>query len=68
MADEPDNREPSQEETQIFKHLLALQPHCNVDPYLRALAAYLSRDLEFLAFFRDPDNRAAIFVEFEYRT
>ena len=61
------NREPSQEETQIFNHLLALQSHCNVDLYPRALAACLASDPEFLAFFRDPDNRAPDF-EFEYRT
>ena len=67
MADQLDNRQPSQEETQIFNHLLALQPHCNADLYPRALAACLARDPEFLAFFRDPDNRAPDF-EFEYRT
>ena len=31
IADHLDNREPSQEETQILKHLLAMQPHCNVN-------------------------------------
>ena len=67
MADKLDNCEPSHEETQILNHLLALQPHCNVDRYTRALSAFLARDPEFLAFFRDPDNRAPDF-EFEYRT
>ena len=67
MVDQLDNQQPSQEETQIFNHLLALQPHCNDDLYPRALAACLARDPEFLAFFRDPDNRAPDF-EFEYRT
>ena len=67
MADKLDNRQPSQEETQIFNHLLALQPHCNADLYLRALSDCLARDPEFLAFIRDPDNRSANF-EFEYRT
>ena len=56
MADKLDNRQPSQEETQIFNHLLALQPHCNAHLYPRAFAACLTRDPEFLAFFRDPDN------------
>ena len=64
MADKLDNREPSQEDTQILNHLLALQPHCNVDLYLCAPADCLARDQEFLAFFRDPDNRAPDF-EFE---
>ena len=67
MVDKLDNREPSQEETRIFNHLLALQTHCNVDLYPRALAACLARDPEFIAFFRDPDNRAPDF-EFEYQT
>ena len=67
MVDTLDNQQPSQEETQIFNHLLALQPHCNVDLYPCALAACLARDPEFLAFFHDPDNRAPDF-EFEYRT
>ena len=68
MVDKLDNRlTSSQEETQVFNHLLALQPHCNADLYPRALAACLARDPEFLAFFRDPDNRAPDF-EFEYRT
>ena len=61
MADKLDNRQTSQEELQIFNHLLALQPHCNADLYPRALAACLTRDPEFLAFFRDPDNRAPHF-------
>ena len=61
------NCQPSQEELQIFNHLLALQPHCNADLYPRALADCLARDPEFLAFFRYPDNRAPDF-EFEYRT
>ena len=67
MADKLDNRQPSPEETQIFNHPLALQPHCNADLYPRALAACLARDPEFLAFFRDPDNRTPDF-DFEYRT
>ena len=67
MADKLDNRETSQEETQIFNHLLALQPHCYVDQYPRALAACLARDPDFLAFFLDSDNRAPDF-EIEYRT
>ena len=67
MVDKLENRQPSQEEQQIFNHLLALQPHCNTDLYPRALAACLARDPEFLAFFRDPDNRAPDF-KFEYRT
>ena len=67
MVDKLDNRQSSQEETQIFNHRLALQPHCNADLYPRALAACLARDPEFLAFFRDPDIRAPDF-EFEYRT
>ena len=67
MADKLENRQPSQEELQIFNYLLALQPHCNADLYPRALAACLSPDPEFLASFRDPDNRAPDF-EFEYRT
>ena len=67
MVDKLDNQQPSQEETQIFNHLLALQPHCNVDLYPRALAACLARDLEFFAFFCDLDNGAPEF-EFEYRT
>ena len=41
MADKLDNRQPSQEETQIFNHLLALQPHCHADLYPRALLARL---------------------------
>ena len=56
MVGNLDNREPSQEETQIFNHFLALQPHCNLDFYPRALAAGLARDLDSLAFFRDPEN------------
>ena len=67
IADKLDNRQPSPEEIQIFNHLLALQPQCNADLYPRAIAACLARDPEFLAFFRDPDNRASDF-EFEYRT
>ena len=31
IADHLDNRETSQEETQILKHLLAMQPHCNLN-------------------------------------
>ena len=61
MADKLENRQPLQEETQIFNHLLALQPHCNADLYPRALAACLALDPEFLAFFHDPDNRALDF-------
>ena len=67
MADKLENWQPSQEESQIFNHLLALQPHCNADLYPRALAACLRGDTEFLAFFRDPDNRTTDF-EFEYQT
>ena len=67
MTDKHENRQPSQEEQQIFNHLLAMQPHCNIDLYPRALAACLARDPDFPAFFRDPDNRALDF-EFEYRT
>ena len=67
MVDKLDNREPSREETQILNHLLALQPHCNVDLFIRALAACLARDPEFFAFFPAPDNRAPDF-EFEYQT
>ena len=67
MADRLENRQPSQEELQMFNRLLALQQHCNTDLYPRALAACLARDPEFLAFFRDPDNRVPD-VEFEYRT
>ena len=61
MDDKLENRQPSQEEVQIFNHLLALKPHCNADLYLRALAACLARYPEFLVFFRDPDNRAPDF-------
>ena len=50
-ADKLDNREPSKEETQIFNHLFALQPPCNVDLYSRAPAACLAREPEFLEFF-----------------
>ena len=60
MVDKLNNRGPSQEETQILNHLLALQPHCNADFYPRALAACLARNQEFLEFFRDPDNRATV--------
>ena len=61
MVNKLNNRQSSQEETQIFNHFLALQPHCNVDLYPLALAACLARDPEFLAFFHDPDNRAPDF-------
>ena len=61
------NRKPSQEEKQMFNHLLALQPRCNVDLYPFALAACLAQDPQFLAFYRDPDNRAPDF-QFEYGT
>ena len=67
VADKLDNRDSSQDEQQIFNYLLALQPHCNVDLYPRALAACPARDPEFLAFFCDPDNRAPDF-QIEYRT
>ena len=67
MVDKLDYRQPSQEETQIFNHLFALQSHCNVDLYPLALAACLARDPEFFAFFCDPENRAPDF-EFDYRT
>ena len=62
-----DKLEPPPEEIQIFNHLLALQPNCNVDLYLRTFAVCLARDPEFLTFFRDPDNQAPDF-QFEYRT
>ena len=48
IVDKLENRLPSQEEQQIFNHLLALQPHCNTDLYHRSLAACLARDPEFL--------------------
>ena len=67
MADKLENCQPSQQELQIFNHLLALQPHCNTDLYHRALVACLARDPVFLALCRDPENRAPDF-EFEYRT
>ena len=50
MVDKLENRQPSQEEQQIFNHLLALQPHCNTDLFPLALAACLAQDPEFLAF------------------
>ena len=50
MADKRDNGQPSQEETQIFNRLLALQPPSNVDIYPRALAACLERGPKFLIF------------------
>ena len=52
MTDKLDSRELSAEETRILNHLLALQPHCNVDLFPRALAACLARDQEFMEFFR----------------
>ena len=67
MTDKLDDREPSAEEKQTLKHLLALQPHCNVDLFPHALATCLARNQEYLEFFRDADNRAPDF-EFEYRT
>ena len=67
MVNKLDNREPSQEEKQTFNHFLRLQPHCNGDLYPRALAACFPRDPEFLAFFRDPDNRTSDH-QFEYQT
>ena len=60
-------REPSAEETQILNQFLALQPHCNVNLFPRALAPCLPRDKEFLEFFRDPENLASD-CEFEFRT
>ena len=44
MVGKWDNRGSSQEEQQIFNHLLALQSHCNVGWYPGALAACLARD------------------------
>ena len=52
ITDKLDNREPSAEETQVLNHLLALQPHCNVDLFPCALAAYLARDLVSLDIFQ----------------
>ena len=66
MVDKLTNREPTPEETQILNYLLALQRHCNIDLYPRALATCLARDKEFLEFHRDPDNRAPYF-KFEFR-
>ena len=66
MVDKLTNRGLTPEETQILTYLLALQPHCNIDLYPRALATCLARDKEFLEFHRDPDNRAPDF-KFEFR-
>ena len=41
MVDKLNNRVLKPEETQILNHLLALQPHCNVELYPRALACSL---------------------------
>ena len=43
IVDKLNNREPSKEEQQIFKHLLALQPHCNVDLCPCCLSRTISR-------------------------
>ena len=67
LTDKLDNRQPSEEETQIFNHFFAMQPQCRVNFFPRALTACLARDQEFLEFFWDPDNRAPDF-EFEYWT
>ena len=57
---------PSDEETRILNHLLAIQPHCHSDLFPKVLAAFLAQDSGFLHFFRDPDNAGPEF-EFEYR-
>ena len=67
MVHKLDTLKPSPEETQILNHLFALQPHCIVDLYPRALAACLAWDQEFFEFFKDPANRALDF-EFEFLT
>ena len=66
MVDKLANREPTPEETQMLNHLVALQPHCNIDLYPRELPDCLARDREFLEIFSDPENRAPDF-EFECR-
>ena len=54
MADKLDNREPSQEETRIFNHLLALQPHCSrpMPPCPHCLSGAWSRVFGILPRFR----------------
>ena len=67
MVDKLANGETKPEDTQILNQHVALQPHCNVELYPRALAACLARDKEFHELFRDSDNRVADF-KFEFRT
>ena len=67
MLDKLANREPTPEGTQIFNHLLALQPNCISKLYPRALATCLAREKEFLDFFRDAENWAPD-IEFIFRT
>ena len=73
MANKLENRQPSQEEEQIFNHLLVLQSQSKSDLYPCALADCLVRQLssysgfQTIVFFRVPDNRAPDF-EFEDRT
>ena len=67
MVDKLADREPTPVETQILNQLLSLQPHCNVNLYLRALADCLARDKEFLEFYSDPENWAPD-IEFEFGT
>ena len=57
IAEKLANHTPWTEE-EIYSHLLAMQPHCNVDLYLRALAAYLTPGSEFREFFRDLELRS----------
>ena len=66
MCDKLQHHKPSDEESQILKHLLAMQPHCHSDLFPRVLAALFAQDQGFLHFFRDPDNDGPDF-EFEYR-
>ena len=65
IIDKLENRDPTPEGS--IKLLKAMQPNCNTDLYPRALAACLSRDKEFVEFFRYLDNRAPDF-EIEFRT
>ena len=60
VNDKLTSHQPSQEETQILNHLLAMQPHCNADLYRRVLAAFLAQDQGFQKFFRDPEMLARI--------
>ena len=55
IAEKLANHTPWTEE-EIYSH--AMQPHCNVDLYLRALAAYLTPGSEFLEFFCDLELRS----------